>query len=358
MSMDRVLEHRKTRYDHYTPLNRLLPLSTPLTVMVEPGNVCNFACVFCPTGDRNLLKKIGRPKGIMPFDLFKNIIDGIREFDQPVKTLNLYKDGEPLLNPDLERMVAHARQREAAGTIFTTTNGSLLTRERAIGLIEAGLDHVRISIEHLHDAGYRQVTRRFDDFATVRKNVETLFEEKQKRRSGLHVHVKILDIGFPPEIIDRFFKEFGTISDSLNIDTLCGWSHSDQSDFLLGRTVTRSLNSSAPLKPQRRVCPEIFKTIAFHFNGQAALCQVDWSHAWILGDIRHQSIKEIWQGEPFRQLRVAMLEEGKSCLPACNSCQFMQGFPAVSDLDDHVQRLLPVYRAACGLPAKGTEAVA
>ena len=39
-----------------------------------PANT-NFKCVFCPTGDSELLKSVNRPKGMMDLDLFKKVVD-------------------------------------------------------------------------------------------------------------------------------------------------------------------------------------------------------------------------------------------------------------------------------------------
>ena len=39
----------------------VLPLNVPLVIFIDPSNVCNFKCIFCPTGDDKLLSKINRP---------------------------------------------------------------------------------------------------------------------------------------------------------------------------------------------------------------------------------------------------------------------------------------------------------
>ena len=43
--------------------------------MIDPSNLCNFRCTFCPTGEKSLLGKYERPKGVMPFELFSKIIN-------------------------------------------------------------------------------------------------------------------------------------------------------------------------------------------------------------------------------------------------------------------------------------------
>jgi MoaA/NifB/PqqE/SkfB family radical SAM enzyme len=57
-----------------------------------------------------------------------------------------FSGGEPLLHPDLDRLIAHVRSRGMiAGMI---TNGYLLTPQRVNQLNDAGLDHMQISIDN------------------------------------------------------------------------------------------------------------------------------------------------------------------------------------------------------------------
>src|SRR6187549_990493 len=63
--------------------------------------------------------------------------------------------GEPLLRRDLERLVAQLAAIEGLSDIALTTNGSLLTREKARALKDAGLKRITISLDSLDDAVFR-----------------------------------------------------------------------------------------------------------------------------------------------------------------------------------------------------------
>ena len=97
----------------YEDLKSVLPLSMPISIQIEPTNHCNYRCFFCPTGDKALLEKVSRPKGYMPFKLFKKIINDICEMSKisksKIKSILLYKDGEPLLHKDLPSMISYAK---------------------------------------------------------------------------------------------------------------------------------------------------------------------------------------------------------------------------------------------------------
>lgn len=334
--MDEIDAFRRGIHRNYVRLADVVPLSTPFTVLIDPTNACNFKCVFCPTGAPDLLKAVSRPKGTMEFTLFEKIIEDLSEFDGKLKKLQLYKDGEPLLNKRLPDMIARAKAANVSDIVELTTNGALLNEDRATALIDAGLDCIRISIEHVHDEGYQKITQNYDDFEAIRKNVERLFTLKRDRRSDLSIHVKVVDIGLTDTDKKRFYEVFNPISDTINIDAAMDWGGSDTlgKDFTVAQNSQTAMNGVTPLRPDRTVCSAPFKSMAINFNGQVSVCCVDWKMETIVGDVRRRSLYNIWNGQEFTQFRLTHLEGRRDTLSACANCGYMQGFSDHEDLDE------------------------
>jgi sulfatase maturation enzyme AslB (radical SAM superfamily) len=104
---------RRLRQKISAPLYKSIPLAVPLSLHIDPCNICNFKCAFCPTSDNALLASMNRFKGVMPLELFCTIIDDIekevRSNNVMLQQLHLYKDGEPLLNNRFIEMAAYAK---------------------------------------------------------------------------------------------------------------------------------------------------------------------------------------------------------------------------------------------------------
>src|ERR1700733_2096519 len=147
-----------------TPLETVIPLSTPFIVFVDPASSCNFQCTFCPTGHRGMIAETGRYQGVMKYEVFQKVVDGLEEFDKPIKVLRMYKDGEPFLNKRLADMVAYAKKSKAIEYIDTTTNGTLITPERLAPILAAGLDKINISVDGMTEETYAEFTRFKFDF--------------------------------------------------------------------------------------------------------------------------------------------------------------------------------------------------
>jgi len=341
-----VKSYNTVRAHAVIPLKDLLPLGLPLSMFIDPVNLCNFRCTFCPTGDFELLGQFKRPKGSMKYDLYCKIIDDLQLMcktnNKRLHRLHLYKDGEPLLNKNLGKMIVYAKEKEVSDSVETTTNGALLTQEKAREVIECDLDVIRISVEHVSDSGYKKVTQTYDSYETILRNVEFLFHEKERLNSSLQVFTKIVDMNLSDEDKEKFRKDFSPISDFINIDQLMGWSMSEAEDWKQGNTVSTGMDGVTTLKT-RKVCPEPFSKLAVNFDGTVSICCVDWTHGTVVGDLKTQSLLEVWNGEALNKFRLLHLNGKRSQIEACSKCDYLNGLPEYSMIDNEAERLLKIY---------------
>jgi GTP 3',8-cyclase len=84
--------------------------------------------------------------------------------------------GEPLLRRDLERLVEMLARTARVQDIALTTNGSLLTREKARTLRDAGLTRVTVSLDSLDDATFRRMNDVDFPVATVLEAIDAAAE--------------------------------------------------------------------------------------------------------------------------------------------------------------------------------------
>jgi MoaA/NifB/PqqE/SkfB family radical SAM enzyme len=108
----------------------------PLLAQVVVTRRCNLACGYC-----NEYDDFSPP--VPTKDLLARVVHLAR-----LKTASItFTGGEPLLHPELDRVIARIRRTGAiAGMI---TNGYLLMPERIERLNKAGLDHLQISIDNV-----------------------------------------------------------------------------------------------------------------------------------------------------------------------------------------------------------------
>lgn len=305
---------RRIDTDNLTVLGEVLPLDTPYVLLVDPSNLCNFKCKFCPTGNHNLIRKTGRYQGNMDFSVFRKIIDDLKDFSKPIKTLRLYKEGEPLINPSLPDMVEYAKDSGRVLRVDTTTNGALLNLALNRRLIESGIDQIHISINGVNAEQIYKYTNTKVDFKKYCDNIRDLYEN----RGNCIIYIKAIQETLSSDDVLKFFDIFGNMSDRIYLEKLSpAWP-----DFKFDG-VEMKFNSGHYGQDilERKVCPYIFYIMVINSDGKTSLCVGDWKHHLGYGDTTKQSVKDIWLGDTAVQHRLAHLEGRRTDNIFCNACQ-------------------------------------
>lgn len=114
----------------------LLSTRHPMLAHIIPMRRCNLACTYC-----NEYDNFSPP---VPIEEVCRRIDKLAELGTSIITIS---GGEPLMHPEIERIVARIRHhRMIAGLI---TNGYLLMPRKIEALNDAGLQHLQISIDNV-----------------------------------------------------------------------------------------------------------------------------------------------------------------------------------------------------------------
>jgi MoaA/NifB/PqqE/SkfB family radical SAM enzyme len=108
----------------------------PLLAQIVPMRRCNLACAYC-----NEYDDFSAP---VPTEQMLRRVDCLAELGTSVITIS---GGEPLLHPDLEKIIRHISDHRMIATLIS--NGYLLTRERIGSLNRSRLGHLQISIDNV-----------------------------------------------------------------------------------------------------------------------------------------------------------------------------------------------------------------
>ncbi len=106
----------------------------PVSITIEPTDVCNLRCPVCETGAGIL----GRKPKMMTYEEFVKIIDKV---GLGANHVMFYYMGEPFLNKEAYRMIRYAR--EVGLYVMTCTNGDVVDPE---SLYESGINLVSFQI--------------------------------------------------------------------------------------------------------------------------------------------------------------------------------------------------------------------
>ena len=263
----------------------------PEIVQIESTNICNAKCVFCPRDEMH------RRQGIMSVELFRKIVDECVELG--ITHVRMHNYGEAFIDKKLVEKVRYAKQ-QGIKEVGMISNGSLITDQIARGMIDAGLDAINISV----DASGKEVfesTRIGLKYDKVIGNIERLVRlraESGKRRPKL-----ILSFVRQNNSADEqaFIEHWRAIADKIHVTDL----HNRAG------TLNKESDVTYP-------CYRPWLTFTVLWDGRVSLCCADFDGKTILGDLNTHSIAEIWNAEPYRDVRRQHLESGGPDI--CRAC--------------------------------------
>lgn len=320
-------------------LGKVVPLAQPFVIILDPSNLCNLRCKFCPSGNHELIKSTGRTQCFFDFELFKKVIADLKEWNEPLKVLRLYKEGEPLLNPRFSDMVRYAKQSGLVKRVDTTTNGVSLRPELNRAIVDAGLDQIDISVNGLTDEQIEGFSGVQVNFAEYVKNIKDLYEYKsaQGSKSGLIMYVKAVKENLTDGEQERFLQIFSPIADRVFFESISPvWPEFEMAE--INQKEFKRAHYGQEIV-EKSICAHIFYTMVIASDGTAVFCLGDWKHSTAAGNVRTQSLKEIWQGEILNRARYYNVMGKRSEMDFCKHCEVLK-YATVENLDPYQSEIL------------------
>lgn len=320
------------------PLANKVPLETPFIVQFFPIYACNFTCQYCHFSIKKEDRCFVTDKIEMSWELYQKCIDEMKQFSDKIKTLRFVGMGEPLIHPDIARMVEYAKKAEIANRIEILTNGSLLTPKLSDALIAAGLDRMVISLQGVTAEKYEEISKIKLDFDKFVSNIRYFYEHKKET----HMYLKVVDIALENELErEKFFSIFGDICDSIGIETASPLFPGVEYNAELEKQ--NSITQFGQQIIHTDICPQPFFTLQINPDGKVVGCY-SVTYPEILGDCNDNTVTEIWSGKKYNDFRVRMLEGKDTVCDVCRECNILEyRMSAEDDISAAADRLRKYY---------------
>lgn len=247
----------------------------PLNIIIEPGNYCNLNCTTCANS------MMTRPKGRMNILLYKKLIDEIAQ-ENPTTRIWLDFYGEPLLQQfRLFYMIDYAKK-HGLTNVNLNTNGTLLNQEMTEMILDSGLDFISIDCDGFSKEVYEKIRVNANRDVTY-ANIEYFLKRREER--GLKkpiVEVKAMEMEENAhEIGDiiRYWRERGAWTTTRRLISWAGM-----------------IDEISPVAQKNRVaCGYAVGIMAITWEGKVAGCVMDVDAKLVCGDVKAESIKNIWK---------------------------------------------------------------
>jgi radical SAM protein with 4Fe4S-binding SPASM domain len=228
----------------------------------------------------------------MSFELAKKVIDEAKK-NNFLRTIRFSENGEALLNKEFFRIFEYCQEMLPACNSILYTNMALLEKSTGLRLLNSNLSELHFNIDGASAATYEAAKNL--NFLTFKKNLHDFIETRKKLRKKCKVHIYVLTarkylskvenihISLPDDTmkIIEYWEPFLEKSDTISIvDKPYKWALREK----------KRIPKTTPCRKLSKVVRECL----IGPNGDVYLCCLDYQQKCVIGNIKDNSIKEIW----------------------------------------------------------------
>lgn len=283
----------------------------PPAISIELSSVCNLNCPECVTG-AGLLK---RKNDFMDFSLAEKISAGLGGH---IVSAWLYGQGEPMLHPRFFEILKLFRGMNTA----ISTNGHFLDEANCLQLVRSGLRKVIVSYDGTTPETYTAY-RSGGDHARVTEGIKRLAEINKRYSSRLKIEIQFLINRYnehETEMAAAFARSAGTgfrikTMQVLDVSRVGEWMPSGSSKARYIETGGKWMAAPTPA----RGCMRMWTTPVITTDGDVLPCCFDKYAGHVMGNIREQSLMEIWKSSKYADFRSDVMRS-RNETEICSGC--------------------------------------
>lgn len=215
--------------------------------------------------------------------------------------------GEPLLHPRALEVLALARA-GGAGTVILETDGRGLGGEVLERIVEC-CDVVAVAVDAALPETYRAL-KGSDALQEVERGISSLLDRAAAAGGAPVVSVEFRGVEENRGEEEAFFDRWYPRTPFVVVR-----SASSRAGQVPART------SHPPRTPERIPCLRLLEGLAVLPGGRAVACENGFRGRLEVGDLRFQSLEEVWNGDPLGRLREAHARREWDALPLCPLCE-------------------------------------
>lgn len=280
----KIFKYLVFRYKFLKCGREKINLGYPPYLLIEPVSTCNLRCPFCFQTDTTFTRKPFM--GVMDFELFKKIIDEANTLG--VGAITMASRGEPTLHKNFAEMLDYVGKKENIFEVKINTNATFLNDKICHSIFENNISQIVISADHYQKNEYERL-RKNSNFEKILKNIDNLFEIRKKNYPNSTTEIRISGIDSDKTLNREKFRNF--------------WlKRSDHvtASFALERWNTYENKVHEEIDDP---CENLWDRLYVWFDGKVNPCDADYKSYLSYGNIRNNSIKEIWNNQVIKKLR-------------------------------------------------------
>ncbi len=262
----------------------------PAFLKVETTRACSLKCPPCT---------LPKEKQFYPFDDYRQLIDRYKSF---IYSVSLYDVGEPLLVRNISDYITYAHERKI-GTLISTSLSIRKKNSFWDELAQSGLDRLVVSIDGISPTVY-ETYRVGGNLDLVLANLQKVIHCKKVHQSRMVIEWQMIDF--------EWNRHEQTDAKKLAYELGCNVFR------LIPEAFERRFTYKAQNRRRNKNCLLPYILLFVNAYNKVMPCYKIVEGNPPIGDLNHQTLDEIWNGEEVFKIR----SRRQIChRTPCNTCQ-------------------------------------
>ncbi|MCI5968196.1 MAG: radical SAM protein [Helicobacter sp.] len=293
-------------------------LQFPRYIQLETINRCNARCAMCA------IEEWDREDKYMNDDLFHRISNELINHSNVIERVSIFMGGEALLDKKLESRIKKLST-NGIQNIYFTTNASLLDATRAKEILESGVTQVDISIDSLNKEIYEKIRVNLK-FDVVLENTLRFIKLRNAGDYKTRIRIRITEMLCNRDEVESMEEFWNGVLDSKRGDAV--YSKRLNTKFT-DTNISKNASDFIGMKEYKQEafdcnaypCYALWNTSVILSDGRVGMCCVDMGRSVIFGDLKTQTLQDVWQNsKALLKMRQVHLQGGRGCIAVCENC--------------------------------------
>ena len=284
---------------------KILPLKKIVTdfpqyVLIEPVSLCNLRCIMCFQVDKSFSSNKAI-NGFMDISLFKDVVEQVKE--NSCNAITLASRGEPTLHKEFDKISKIIEDSKILDCKLNT-NATVMNEKKINEILSANFSEVVFSVDAGTKETYESI-RVKGKWERVLKNIELFNQIRSNKYPKVQTVTRIAGV---------------KVNNRQDINQMTNFWEKLVDEVSIKEASPRWDSYNNKINKITEPCMNLWTRTYVWYDGEVNPCDFDYKSNLSVGNVKEDSLKNIWNNDKYNNLRSNHLNKKRCLHNPCDRC--------------------------------------
>lgn len=284
---------------------KILPLKKIVTdfpqyVLIEPVSLCNLRCIMCFQVDKSFSSNKAI-NGFMDISLFKDVVEQVKE--NSCNAITLASRGEPTLHKEFDKISKIIEDSKILDCKLNT-NATVMNEKKINEILSANFSEVVFSVDAGTKETYESI-RVKGKWERVLKNIELFNQIRSNKYPKVQTVTRIAGV---------------KVNNRQDINQMTNFWEKLVDEVSIKEASPRWDSYNNKINKITEPCMNLWTRTYVWYDGEVNPCDFDYKSNLSVGNVKEDSLKDIWNNDKYNNLRSNHLNKKRCLHNPCDRC--------------------------------------